>query len=301
MRIGNQASDPISVTILPATVKLQNNGASGFGRQEDPRFAGQITFSTTQTSVPANGYIEVAVKVAIPATLIPDIYVLGFLVTPDATGSSVRVVNEIGALIAFDVPGSRDRKLIASWTDPPWIIISDKPTLSFRAKSIGKSALQFTSEDTITGFAPVTPTNKRHDPLLLPSGLYRDITVSWQVPWGFGVDKVTTTLMYPQSQSGNAQIVLTQTVIVVTPLVLIIIGSILLLLALWITFLVLRRRRRRAKELKRRFGAVEPPEILSILDGSMKAAESASPELRSRRADRKADRKKQRRERRERS
>ena len=292
LRIGNQATTPISVTILPATVKLENNGVSGFGRQEDPRFAGQITFSTTQTSIPANGYTEVAVKVAIPATLIPDIYVLGFLVTPDATGSSVRVVNEIGALIALDVPGSRDRKLTASWLSPPWILFSDHPSLTFRAKSVGKSALQFTSEDAITGFAPLTPANRRNDPLLLPSGLYRDVNVSWVVPWGFGVDTVAVTLLCPQSQSGNAQIVLTKTVIVVTPLVLIIIGSFLVLLTLVIILLVRRRRKRRTRELTDRLGAVPSTESLSILDESMTAPNSLSPELRSRKADRKADRKK---------
>lgn len=251
LRIGNTAKTAISVTILPATVKLENNGVSGFSRQEDPRFAGQITFSTTQASVPANGYIQVDVKVAIPKTLIPDVYVLGFLVTPDATGSSVRVVNQIGALIAFDVPGSRDRKLIASWTDAPWIIFSDHPSLNFRAKSIGKSALQFTSENAINGFAPLTPADKRNDPLLLPSGLYRDVNVAWTVPWGFGIDTVSTTLMYPQSQSGNASILLKKTVIVITPLVLMIIGGTLLVLALLIVLLVGRSRRRKRRAAAR--------------------------------------------------
>jgi hypothetical protein len=277
LRIGNAASTPISVTILPATVKLENNGASGFSRQEDPRFAGQITFSTTEASVPANGYIEVAVKVAIPKTLIPDIYVLGFLVTPEATGSSVRVVNQIGALIALDVPGSRDRKLVASWQNAPWIIFSDHPSLTFRAKSVGKSALQFTSEDAITGFAPLTPANKRNDPLLVPSGLYRDVTVNWVTPWGFGIDTVTTTLMYPQSQSGNAQLVLTKNVIVVKPIILIIAGGVLLLLVLFIIFRVQLRRRRRARALRAQEEALEAAKLLP---------EGVAPELPSRRAER---------------
>lgn len=240
------------MTILPATVKLGNNGVSGFVNEPDPLFGNAVTFSTSNAIVPANGYIQVDLTVKIPKSITPDVYILGFLVTPKATGNSVRIVNQIGALISLDVPGVRDRRLAASFTNPPWIIFSDQPSLSFRAKSVGKSALEFTSEDSISGPTPVSPVDSRHDPLLLPAGLYRDVTVSWSVPWGFGVNTITTRLLYPKSQASNAEIVLTRTVVVITPLVLAIVGGILLIIALVTTFLIRRRikARRAARRLK---------------------------------------------------
>jgi hypothetical protein len=245
LRVGNAAATPLSVTIAPATVNLGNDGVTGFTPKPDPRFAGQITLSQTQAVIPAGGYIELAVKVSIPTTIVPDIYVLGFLITPEATGTSVRIVNQIGSLIAFDVPGSRDRHLTAAFTAVPWIMFTNHPSLTVRTHSVGKSALEFTSQDALTGFGAVTPAITRNDPRLLPSGTHRDLTVAWNVPWGFGVDTVTTTLLYPKTVSANAQIVLTHQVIVVKPLLALIAGAMLLLILAIIALSIVHSRRNR--------------------------------------------------------
>lgn len=243
LRIGNAAGTPLSITIAPATVNLKNNGVTGFTPKPDPRFAGRITLSQTSAIIPVGGYIQLDVKVAIPATIIPDVYVLGFLITPEATGTSVRIVNQIGSLIAFDVPGSRDRQLKAVFTDLPWIMFTNHPSLNIRTRSVGKSALQFTSQDNVSGFGMLDPKLTRNDPLLLPAGTSRDLTVSWDTPWGVGVNTISTTLLYPKTVSANAQVVLTHQVIVVKPLLAMIVGGVLLLIILTITSVILLRRR----------------------------------------------------------
>lgn len=227
-------------------MNLGNDGVTGFTPEQDPRFTGKITLSQTQEVIPAGGYVELAVTVAIPAAIIPDIYVLGFLVTPEVTGTSVRIVNQIGALIAFDVPGSRDRTLTAWFVDVPWIMFTNHPSLTVRASSVGKSALQFTSEDTLSGFGAATPAGKRNDPRPVPAGTHRDLVVPWSIPWGIGVSEVTTTMLYPKSGSGNAQIVLTHQVIVIKPLVAYIAGALLLLLILLVIALRIALRRKDA-------------------------------------------------------
>lgn len=245
LRVGNSAATPLSVTIAPATVNLGNDGVTGFTPQPDPRFAGHITLSQTEAVIPAGGYIQVDVKVSIPTTIVPDIYVLGFLVSSEATGASVRLVNRIGSLIAFDVPGSRDRHLTAAFTTVPWIMFTNHPTLTVRTHSVGKSALEFTSQDALTGFGAVTPAITRNDPRLLPAGTHRDLTVAWNVPWGFGVDTVTTTLLYPKTVSGNAQIVLSHRVIVIKPLLALIAGAMLLVILAIIALAIVHSRRSR--------------------------------------------------------
>ena len=249
LRIGNASSSPVAITIAPATVNLGNDGVTGFTPGIDPRFAGQITLSQTTALIPVGGYIQLAVKVAVPAAIIPDIYVLGFLVTPDATGTSVRIINQIGSIIAFDVPGSRDRHLTASFTSAPWIMFTNHPTLTIRASSVGKSALEFTSQDTLTGIGVESPVTTRNDPRLLPAGTHRDMTVPWNIPWGFGVNTITSTLLYPKTVSGNAQIVLTHQVIVIKPLLAIIVGAVLVLLAL--VCVLVRRLSKRDAPLRR--------------------------------------------------
>ena len=247
LRVGNNGTHPLPVTIAPATVDLGNNGATSLSPNVDPRFAGHITLSTTTATVAAGSYTEVQVAISVPTTLIPDTYVLGFLVTPTVTGGSVQVVNQVGALITIDLPGSRDRRLEATFLDPPLFAFTSHPSLTVRVRNIGRSALEFSSETTIDGFGLAGPANIRRKALLLPAGRYRDVEITWESQLGAGTYRVDTRVVYHRTQAETAQQSLTHTVVVLSPAALAILGSLLVLIAAAVTLWLRRRRRRRQR------------------------------------------------------
>lgn len=247
LRIGNNGTSPLPVTIAPATVELGDNGTTSLSPNMDPRFAGLITLSTTEATVAAGSFTEVQVAISVPTTLVPDTYILGFLVTPTVTGGSVQVLNQVGALIAIDLPGSRDRRLEATFLDPPLFAFTSQPSLTVRVHNIGQSALEFSSETTIGGVAPADPANIRNQPVLLPAGRYRDVEIKWESPLGAGIYQLDTRVVYHRTQAETAQQSLTHTIIVLSPAALAILGILLILIAAAIT-LGLRHRRRRQRQ-----------------------------------------------------
>jgi len=247
LRIGNNGTHPLPVTITPATVALGNNGATSLSPQVDPRFADRITLSTTTATIAAGSFTEVQVAISVPTTLVPDTYVLGFLITPTVTGGSVQVVNQVGALITIDLPGSRDRRLEATFLNPPLFAFTSQPSHIVRVRNIGRSALEFTSETTIAGFGLVGPDNIRRKPVLLPAGRYRDVEITWEAPLGVGIYSVHTRVVYHRTQAETAEQSLTHTVVVLSPAALIILGSLLVLIAAAVALWLRHRRRVRQR------------------------------------------------------
>ncbi|HUW56887.1 MAG TPA: hypothetical protein VMZ92_09640 [Planctomycetota bacterium] len=253
LRIGNNGTSPLPVTITPATVALGNNGATSLSPHVDPRFADRITLSTTTAIIAAGSFTEVQVTISVPTTLVPDTYVLGFLITPTVTGGSVQVVNQVGALITIDLPGSRDRRLEATFLDPPLFAFTSQPSLIVRVRNIGRSALEFTSETTIDGFGTAGPADIRRKPVLLPAGRYRDVEVKWDAPLGAGIYRVHTRVVYHRTQAETAEQSLTHTVVVLSPSALAVLAGLLIAIAAAVT-LWLRHRRRVRQRTQRGHG-----------------------------------------------
>ena len=251
LRIGNNGTHPLPVTIAPATVALGNDGATSLRPNVDPRFAGHITLSATTATVAAGSFTEVQVTIRVPTTLIPDIYVLGFLVTPTVTGGSVQVVTQGGALIAIDLPGSRDRRLEAAFLNPPLFAITSHPSLTVRVRNIGRSALEFSSETTIGGFGTAGPADIRRQPVLLPAGRYRDVRITWESQLGAGIYQVDTRVVYHRTQAETVQQPLTHTMIVLSPAALAELAGLLVLIAAAVTFWLRHRRRVRQRTQRR--------------------------------------------------
>ena len=251
LRIGNNGTSPLPVTIAPATVALGNNGATSLSPHVDPRFAGRITLSSTTATIAADSFTEVQVAISVPTTLVPDTYVLGFLITPTVTGGTVQVVNQVGALIAIDLPGSRDRRLEATFLNPPLFAFTSQPSLIVRVRNIGRSALEFTSETTIDGFGTAVPANIRRKPVLLPAGRYRDVEVKWQPKLGAGINRVHTRVVYHRTQAETAEQSLTHTVVVLSPSALAVLAGLLVAMAAAV-ILGLRHRRRVRRRTQRR-------------------------------------------------
>lgn len=235
LRISNNGTSPLPVTISPASVQLADNGATHLSPQEDARFAGRITLGAASTTLAANSFTDVPVKISVPNALAPDTYVLGFLISPTVTGGTVRVVNQVGALIAIDLPGPRDRRLEATLVDPTRFALTSQPTLTVRARNIGRSALEFTSETTIDGLGTAVPANIRRKPLLLPPGRYRDIEAKWQSQSGVGIYRVHVRLVYHRTESQTAQQSLAYTMVVLSPLALAVLVTLLLAIGAGLT------------------------------------------------------------------
>ena len=243
IRVGNNGATALPITINPATMELGDNGSSTMNPGVDPRFLNSVTLETTAATVPASDYIEIPVSISIPTSLIPDIYLLGFLVTPAPGAGSVQVINQIGAFITIELPGSRDRRIQAAFDNAPRFVLSDNPTLTVRVDNVGKSALEFTSETTIDGFGTANPGNIRVAPELLPSGTFRDVEITWVAELGIGVFDVQTRLVHNLTQSETIGVELEHRVVVVSPVALTVMLTILLILAAGVALLVRRQKR----------------------------------------------------------
>lgn len=245
LRIGNNGTESLPVSIAPATVDVGNDGVTRLEALADPLFAGNIVLSATSVTVPALSFTEIQVTITVPETLAPDIYILGFMVTPSVSGGAVKVLNQVGALISLDLPGPRDQRLEAAFLDAPLFHVTSDPSLTVRVRSVGRSALQFTSETTIDGFGEATPSNIRRSPQLLPASRYRDVTLNWNSSLGVGIHNVHVRVVYHRTQAETTEQSLTRTVIVLSPPALGILAVVLLIIIAAVITLISWRRRSR--------------------------------------------------------
>ncbi len=102
-------------------------------------------------------------KVHAPSSLKPDLYFLGFIVTPipDPT-TGVTVINQIGGFFTIDIPGPRDRRLAADLDLPGWsilglhVFVGSDLRGTLHVHNIGQAAVRFWGETdtTTTGGSP---------------------------------------------------------------------------------------------------------------------------------------------------
>jgi len=95
-----------------------------------------------------------------PSNISPDLYYVGFLVSPvPSGGGSVTVINQIGAFFIINVPGARDRALTADLDVPGFtagpihiasLIVGDSVIGRVVTHNIGPSAVQGSSPQSIT-------------------------------------------------------------------------------------------------------------------------------------------------------
>lgn len=259
IRVVNPGVAPVTVRIIGQGIEFGDNGTTRFTGRPDPLWAGRVTFPPGELVVPTQGYIDVSLTVHMPAHISPDLYYIGFLVTPVAEASGgVVVINQIGAFFAVDVPGARDRELAATLEVPGFslgpiqiggLLIGDEVDGTVTAHNVGPSSVQFFGENDATS-SPFggTPSQQRIARSLLPIGRSRSFHVS-ATP-GFLVDLVTmnVTLTYPgRTEASTKEIVLAKTMLVINPWVIIVACglSILVLLRRRIAFLLRRSGRLR--------------------------------------------------------
>jgi hypothetical protein len=245
LTVGNIGHGPLDVNIITRSVLLLDNGKTRLMAGPDPRFAGRVSIVPSQLSLPARQERTVQVSVNMPSGLRPDDYFLGFLVSPVINSPSVSVVNDIGGLVVFDVPGPRDRKLTARYLGLPWLNVSMSASASgsVRAKSVGTATLQFSTTEELSGWPSPKPSFLTVPAHLLPPGLTRDMPVHVSSWLGLGWYTFHTTLVYDVTDRTTGEVALSRTVFVLNPLWFLVIPT---GIALWTW-----RRRRRRKTRRR--------------------------------------------------
>ena len=83
IRVVNPNDFAVTVTISSRTLALGDDGKVTVGAGPDPRWAGRVRFPRSALRIPAQSYRNVALSIHVPK-LSPDLYFVGFLVTPVA-------------------------------------------------------------------------------------------------------------------------------------------------------------------------------------------------------------------------
>ena len=252
IRVVNPNDFAVTVTINSRTLALGDDGKVTVGAGPDPRWAGRVQFPRNALRIPAQSYRNVALSIHVPK-LSPDLYFVGFLVTPIAAeGGSIKVINQIGSFLTLDVPGPRLR-LLTGHLHLPNFVLGSEASGDVRVTNLGHASVTMWGENDTTSSPGGVFEQERLGPSLLPVGRSRSIAVSGKPRWPVGIVTVTTRVTYPgRTANETRQLVLTRRVIVVSPWVPAAIGGLLALIVVawwW---------RRRRQSNKRPASALDP-------------------------------------------
>lgn len=105
IRVINPDPSPILVTLSGRAVTLGDNGQVRIGTGPDPVWSRLGNFPTRTFRVPGAGYVNLHITIHTPKRLAPDLYFLGFLVTPHVTKpGDLQVINQIGSSLPSTFP-----------------------------------------------------------------------------------------------------------------------------------------------------------------------------------------------------
>ena len=234
IRVVNPNDFAVSVLIRSRTLALGDDGKVSIGSGPDPRWGGRVRFPHAALRIPPQSYRNVALSIRVPR-LSPDLYFVGFLVTPVATtGGSVKVINQIGSFLTLDVPGPRLR-LLTGHLHLPSFVLGSQASGEMRITNLGHAAVTLWGENDITSSPGGAFQQDRLGPSLLPVGRSRSIAVTGKPRWPVGIVTVTTRVTYPgRTASETRELVLTRRVLVISPWVPAAVGGLIaLLVAVW--------------------------------------------------------------------
>jgi hypothetical protein len=261
IRVLNPGTSLVTVTVKSEGITLGDNGTTSFTGKPDPLWDARTAFPPGDITIPAQRFVDLTVTVHMPALISPDLYYIGFLVSPvpQVTGQVV-VINQIGAFLTIDVAGPRVRALSAdlSTIGFNWgpihidtLVIGDHVDGKLTVHNIGRSSVLFYGENDVTS-APISgsPSQQRIRRSLLPIGRSRWFPVAAQPVFPIDLVTMTDVVAYPdRTGTGTLQIVRTKTVLVISPWVIVVVCALLALLGGW------RLRARHRRRLERRAAA----------------------------------------------
>ncbi|GAC1477512.1 MAG: hypothetical protein NVS1B16_08590 [Pseudarthrobacter sp.] len=269
IRVVNNGERPVTVTVSLATLSVGDEGTVNVSGMPDPAWAQQVSIAEPTLTLQPQSWHEDPVTFHGSSSLKPDTYLIGFLVTPQAgsdagvTGNNVRVVNQIGTFLQFDVPGPRQREIRIAGLRMPHFIIGSSVPIRLKLKNSGPSFALTWAETHVHLVGHLDQQHAYPGRYRLPSG--RERTLTWQatVRGGIGPIRVKALAFYNRSDSEVAQVEASGTVWIIAPAYLE--GS-LLLLGMAVAFALLRARHRRrasgSPARRPRQDAVASPQLL---------------------------------------
>jgi hypothetical protein len=256
MRVVNPGSAPVTVTVTGRALKFADNGKVTIRSKPDPAWAGLVDFPSAPFTIPAESYVDSPFTVTLPPRISPDLYFVGFLVTPVASDSAnLQIVNQIGSFVTIDVPGPRVRKLRAQ-LDTAGFVVGSHVDGALHIQNVGHAAAQYWGEnDTSSSPGGGTPKQHRIEKSLLPVGQSRMMRVTAEPAWPIGFVTMRVQLVYPgRTDVSTQEIVLSKRIFVISPLV---IAAVVALLVLAVALFV--RRRLRKTRVRHARGAARQP------------------------------------------
>ncbi|MDQ1511012.1 MAG: hypothetical protein QOG50_2856 [Actinomycetota bacterium] len=245
IRVVNSGSTPIAVRITRRGVRFGDEGRVAIAGR-DPMWDGRVDLPASPITISAQSYRNVGVTVHMPARISPDLYFIGFLVTPlPNAAANLTYVNEIGSYITIDVPGPRTRTLAADFQLPRFALTSHVHA-KVQIHNVGKAAAMYWGEnDTTATPGSSAPSQARLDRSLLPAGRSRTIVVDAKPSFLIAIVTMHVHILYPgRTDAGTTEIVLTKHVLVVQPGAVVVLGAVLFVAGIW----YVHRRRKRRKQ-----------------------------------------------------
>ena len=244
IRVVNPGSRPETVRLTAHAVEFGDNGRVAISGR-DPLWHSRISLPDSPIRISPRSYRDIGLTVHIPPQIVPDLYFIGFLVTPVRKPSgNITYTNQIGSYVTIDVPGPRLRALAAK-LELPGIAFASHARGALYVHNVGKAAVIYWGEND-TGAAPgkSSPSQARFDRSLLPIGRSRKIEVTAGSAFPIAVVTMRVHLFYPgRTLATSKEIVLTKHVLVVQPAAVFVLGTLLLAGLIWFA----RRRRRRMR------------------------------------------------------
>ncbi len=240
IRVTNPNPRRMTATISPRGLSFGDNGKTSMLASPDPRWS-SLDFPKAPIAIPAEGFRDVPLRIRLPRQIEPDLYFIGFLVTPQQqSAGNLQVVNQIGSFLTVDVPGPRVRSLHATF-DLSSFVVGTHVHGTLRIANTGHTVVRYWGENDTTASGG-SFSEQRLDPSLLPVGSSSIVSVSRKAGWPVGRVTMTVHLIYPgRTESSTDELTFTKTVLVVSPLVP---GGAVALLTLIAGTVLLRLRRR---------------------------------------------------------
>jgi hypothetical protein len=271
IRVLNPGTRAVTVRISGRHVDLGDNGAVTIGTAPDPLWSGRVQFPGRTLTIPAQQYVNVDLTVRMPEKIDPDLYFVGFLVSPVVTpNGQVQVVNEIGSFFTIDVPGPRLRKLTADLNvNPsvfadislPNVVIGNRAHAVLHVRNVGTTQVRFWAEVDSLSSPGNGVAQDRIDKSLIPRGHVRTFTVVGKPAWPIDFVRLTARIFYPgQTETSTLEIDISKRVLVISPWV--IVAAIVLLVAV-VWYWRRRRKRRQPPSGKVRKPVPTAPETLA--------------------------------------
>lgn len=180
--VGNPTSTAVTVQLRQARLIAGFDGHLDVADDPDPLWTGRVDLPG-QVRVPAGGQRQVPVRVRVPRTVTPNLYLIGLAAQPvTSSAESLTVAGRIVTYLLLDAPGPRQPQLTMQHHTVPRIAFGD-----LRGRAVVANVGQVTSQ--LRAQALLTDRNRQlrgvtpaggPDRLLLPAGASRTLAYQWR-------------------------------------------------------------------------------------------------------------------------